>query len=273
MKYYKIIIILLVSIMNIGSSVYANEPNYKDKEMLNDIKYIFVKYKNINKTFEIQLKKIEEENDFLKAYMNYPYLKVKNKYSKDESGNEDVIELINNKIYDDILKYKNIVSSDSKEYEKEYNKLVTEQEKPFKYKYEAYSDYQVTYNKNNLISIPINFYEFTGGAHGLGTLKSYNYNLETGEELKLKDIFKEGVEYKEIVNKFIKNKIEKDKDLYFQGEGGFKGIGDNQEFYIDDEGIIIYFQRYEIAPYYVGIPKFKISFDEFKDVLRDDMVK
>ena len=33
---------------------------------------------------------------------------------------------------------------------------------------------------------------YTGGAHGLTTKVSYNYNLKTGKELKLKDLFKEG---------------------------------------------------------------------------------
>ncbi|MGQ7169915.1 PdaC/SigV domain-containing protein, partial [Escherichia sp. R-CC3] len=32
-----------------------------------------------------------------------------------------------------------------------------------KFKYEGYSNFDVTYDKNNLISIPVEFYEFTGG--------------------------------------------------------------------------------------------------------------
>ena len=32
-------------------------------------------------------------------------------------------------------------------------------------------------------------------------------------------------------------------------------------------GIVIYFGLYEIAPYYVGIPKFKLKFDEFNKYL------
>ena len=46
------------------------------------------------------------------------------------------------------------------------------------------------YNKNNILSIPLTMYEFTGGAHGLTNIKSFNYDLATGKELKLEDLFK-----------------------------------------------------------------------------------
>ena len=36
---------------------------------------------------------------------------------------------------------------------------------------------------------------------------------------------------------------------------------------IDEDGIVIYFGLYEIAPYYIGIPKFKLKFDEFNKYL------
>ena len=36
---------------------------------------------------------------------------------------------------------------------------------------------------------------------------------------------------------------------------------------IDDDGIVIYFGLYEIAPYYIGIPKFKMKFNRFSKYL------
>jgi hypothetical protein len=76
-------------------------------------------------------------------------------------------------------------------------------------------------------------------------------------------MFKDDVNYKKVVNSLIKQEIEKKQDIYFSGDEGFKGIKDNQEFYIDDDGIVVYFQLYDIAPYYVGIPKFKMTWNEF----------
>ena len=52
---------------------------------------------------------------------------------------------------------------------------------------------------------------------------------------------------------------------FTQPELGFKTIDDNQPFYLTDGGLVVYFGQYEIAPYYVGIPEFKIPFSRLKD--------
>ncbi len=94
-------------------------------------------------------------------------------------------------------------------------------------------------------------------------LNSYNYNLINGKKLKLSDMFKKDIDYKKIVNEYINHVISQNPDIYFQGEDGFKGIKEDQSFYIENDAIVIYFSLYEIAPYYVGIPKFKMEFDKF----------
>ena len=133
--------------------------------------------------------------------------------------------------------------------------------------YELVNEYTITYNHNYFISLYTDTYEFTGGAHGMTYLDTYNYNLLTGDKLTLKDMFKPGVDYKEIVNNFITEEINNNPEIYFKGDEGFKRISENQSFYIDEDGIVIYFGLYEIAPYYVGIPKFKLKFDEFNKYL------
>ena len=40
---------------------------------------------------------------------------------------------------------------------------------------------------------------------------------------------------------------------------GFTVISPNQDYYLADKSIVIYFQLYEITPYYVGFPMFPIS--------------
>ncbi|WP_122638857.1 RsiV family protein [Romboutsia sp. Marseille-P6047] len=80
-------------------------------------------------------------------------------------------------------------------------------------------------------------------------------------------MFKKDVDYKKVINDYINSEINKNKELYFTGKEGFNGISDNQDFYIEDDGIVIYFQVYDIAPYYVGIPKFKIDNNQFKKYL------
>ena len=98
-------------------------------------------------------------------------------------------------------------------------------------------------------------------------LDAYNYNLLTGDRLILKDMFKQGVNYEEIVNNFIMEEINNNPEIYLKGDYAFKGISENHDFYLDEDGLVIYFGLYEIAPYYVGIPKFKLKFDEFNKYL------
>ncbi len=229
--------------------------------------WIFKKDKDeINYLYNVQLKKIVYKNEFFKSQINYPYLQIKEKYIEKEKENINVINKINNEIYNYIVNFKDNIEKQSEEYKQEYESSYKDSSLP-KFVYEAYSEYDVTYNKDNLISIPILTYEFTGGAHGMSVLKSFNYNLKSGQELKLINIFKDNISYKSVINSYIKHEIEKNKDLYFTGKDGFKGIDDNQEFYLENDKLIIYFQLYEIAPYYVGIPKFEIPFKEIEDII------
>lgn len=125
--------------------------------------------------------------------------------------------------------------------------------------YEVNSTYEVTFNKNDILSFFIITYQSTGGAHGLSTLDAYNINSKTGEKLTLANIFKPGFDYKKLINDSVNKKIASNPSFYFQDEENkFKGISDNQEFYINDKGIVIVFELYEIAPYAFGIQEILI---------------
>lgn len=93
----------------------------------------------------------------------------------------------------------------------------------------------------------------------------YNYDLTTSQPLTIRDML--GSDYKEITNKQIKAQImERAKNpdnIYWDGSDGiegFTGIKDNQQFYINQAGNpVIVFNKYEIAPGYMGIQEFEIT--------------
>ena len=124
--------------------------------------------------------------------------------------------------------------------------------------YQLYARYKVT-NNSDIISFYIDYYQFSGGAHGITNRIAYNIEKSSGNEMQLKDIFKDNYNYKDIINKEISRQISKDPDRYFTGKDGFNGIGDNQNFYIKNNKVVIYFGLYEIAPYAAGISEFIIS--------------
>ena len=66
------------------------------------------------------------------------------------------------------------------------------------------------------------------------------------------------IQYSDIINKKIKEEISKNPENYFDSGNEFKGISENQSFYIEGDNLVIYYQLYDIAPYAFGIPEFKI---------------
>lgn len=129
--------------------------------------------------------------------------------------------------------------------------------------YQLFSKYNIT-NTENIISFYIDYYQFTGGAHGMTTRIAYNVDKSKGIKLQLKDLFNNNYDYKSVIDKEINKQIKKDPDKYFTGKEGFNGIKENQSFYIRDNTIVIYFGLYEIAPYVAGIQEFSIPSKLFK---------
>jgi hypothetical protein len=125
--------------------------------------------------------------------------------------------------------------------------------------YEAVADYQVTYSGNDVLSLYVDYYAYTGGAHGSTDRVASTIDLKTGKELQLKDWFKSGDDYEKIINTAIKQQMQLDPDQYFpETLKEWQGISENQPYYIEDGNLVVYFAQYEIAPYSSGILEFKI---------------
>ena len=118
-------------------------------------------------------------------------------------------------------------------------------------------------------------YSYLGGAHPNSYLNFYNFNLQTGELIKLSDLFIEGFE--DELNKIAEqifrdeNGISKDEDLNKAGyrfeENKFKV---NNNFSLNDEGIAFFYNSYEIAPYVMGPTKLFISYSAIKNLICRD---
>ncbi len=126
--------------------------------------------------------------------------------------------------------------------------------------YELMARY-ILINSEDILSFYIDYYQFSGGAHGITTRNTYNIDIKTGDKLMLKDLFTEGYDYKTYINNEISKEISKHPEYYFTGKEGFGGIKEDQSFYIRDNKIIIHFPYYEIAPYVTGMPEFEINYN------------
>ncbi|HWT77020.1 MAG TPA: DUF3298 and DUF4163 domain-containing protein [Mobilitalea sp.] len=133
------------------------------------------------------------------------------------------------------------------------------------HQYEAIVNYTVTYNENCLLSLYFDQYEYTGGAHGLTVRYSDTWNLPQSKRVDLNEMFPNRSNYREyviwIINRQIEQQIAKEGNIYF--ENYTQLVNENfkvNNFYLTKDGVVIYFQQYDIAPYSTGIPTFIIPY-------------
>lgn len=177
------------------------------------------------------------------------------------------------KINDEIQKRIDEVIAAGEKAAKEYNKILLEKgaKEEELYKGIVTAEYEVKFSNEAMLSFVVHTDQLDPGmAHSdVGSIY-YNIDLKTGKELKISDVL--GKEYKKIANKSISEQIkermasdenqiffgvnEEDKEL---GVEGFTGIDENRTFYINEKGnVVVTFDKYEIAPGYMGMPEFEI---------------
>jgi hypothetical protein len=150
-----------------------------------------------------------------------------------------------------------------KEMEK-YRKEEKEHCKEFPYSCEySYSTrYDIKFNKDGKLSIIIYDSTYSGGAHGLEGLKTFNFNLQTGERYTLKDIISDESKFASLT-KYAKKYMKEHQEIFFDEEiiGDF-AVNDQTQFYFTDTGIDLIFQQYEVAAYAAGHPTISIPMSE-----------
>ncbi|UFT99287.1 DUF3298 and DUF4163 domain-containing protein [Radiobacillus kanasensis] len=133
---------------------------------------------------------------------------------------------------------------------------------------EVIGQYEIKNNQRQVLSLSLSNYTYhKQAAHGMTYIKSLTFDLEEGKLCKLSDLFKPGSNYVERLSTLIKEQI-KERDIQLLDD--FTKIEPNQDFYIADKALIIYFQLYEITPYVFGFPMFPISVYDLQDILKED---
>ncbi len=206
---------------------------------------------SIAEVFTVREYKEENDTDLIEAKI--PAIK--------NTGNEELEDRINYEISSKI----NEVLEEAKQRAEEYKKavLATGGTMEDYIPTQINIDYKITYQDDNIISFVITKSESAASAYQEQYF--YNIDIENGKELNLRDVL--GENYKEIVDEEVKKQIKermeenKDNSYFTVEEGGFSGIEDEyQNFYINEnKKVTIVFQKYEIAPGYMGIQNFEIQ--------------
>ncbi len=143
------------------------------------------------------------------------------------------------------------------------------------------SSYQVVTDNDRLFALRIDTSIVMGGSNQY--TKIYNVDKEIGNTITLKDLFQEDSDYlnriSEEIKKQMKENMEKDSNLqYFLEEDvdgySFDGIKNDVNFYVNKDGkLTIVFDKYEVAPGYMGIVEFTIPTSVVSDIVKDGYLK
>ena len=130
-------------------------------------------------------------------------------------------------------------------------------------------DYEVKYQQGNILSMVLITDEAWVSAYGVRYY--YNLDLSQNRHLTLQDLL--GDNYVEIANESIirqmKERDAADENAVYWGIGkaaddgmidGFQTVDENTSFYINADGNpVVCFEKYEVAPGYMGFQEFEIQ--------------
>lgn len=201
-------------------------------------------------SLEITSKNIDEQEETFITELKIPVIAgVKN---------QETMQAMNESMENDILKYKADTEASSKENHAEAKANGYELSPGY-----AGSIFKERYNQDNILSLTVTLLANVGGAHPDTYQSAYNFDLSDGKNLMIKDVLNETQldKVNEIIGAQIKADAE-DKMYYDDVVQNFEGIRADQGFYFQDKTLVVFFDLYEIAPYVVGIPEFKINFTD-----------
>lgn len=133
---------------------------------------------------------------------------------------------------------------------------------------EMLGTYEIKNNQRQVLSLTQSNYTYHyRAAHGMTFIRSLTFDLKRGKRCDLKDLFKPGSDYVKRLSTLIHEQI-KERNIEVISE--FTTIKPNQEFYIADKTLVIYFQLYDFTPYVFGFPMFPISVYDIQDIIDED---
>ncbi len=182
------------------------------------------------------------------------------------SKNSSVEQKVNNFLEEEFkqsIAWYDEIQSDSSNYE----------DMNYDMQYSFETGFQVEYNSEKFVSIVLNHYQFTGGAHGNYFALGYNIRMSDGKILTLKDIIKSD-SFDILTDECGQAILEAYQASTLMEAGLFEDeivIEVDQDFYITPTALVLQFDPYEIGPYAMGEIIAEIPFQKINDILKDNL--
>jgi len=125
----------------------------------------------------------------------------------------------------------------------------------------------------NTMTIILSQYAYTGGAHPNSFETYLNFNKETGQLIQIEDF----VADKKLLLTVVEQQFREAYDLTADQDLTTAGLFENQlvlpqNFAITKEGLLLFYNTYEIAPYAAGPYTVRIPWTRLEDVLKEDSI-
>ena len=189
-----------------------------------------------------------------------------------------IADSINKKVFSVL---KEIIYFGEKPYTaKDYNGLLTsfidsyeKLQKEFpndKFGWEADINGSVKYQSENVLNIEISHYTYTGGAHGYQGLRSLLFDPSTGKLIANNKLFNDREAFKAFAEKKFRDKYKIPANKSINSTGLMfekEKFHLPQNIFFTDNGLLLYYNSYEVASYADGPKEFLLSFTEVNDYL------
>lgn len=205
-------------------------------------------------TIEVHTATTKGKKPYLEYQLNYPQFR--------NIPDKRFQKKLNTYYEKSIDKFKRKLEKDAKTYYEQSQ----ETDAPF-HPYVANVEYKVPFNTFPLLSLYVNYYQYTGGAHGMYEWKANTFDLQRNKPLRLADLFQKDSQYESIIKTEIVKQIEQNKENYFPDAAEKVMKEKNLKYVLEQDNLMIYFPLYEIAPYVSGIPQFHIPYTLLREVL------
>lgn len=127
--------------------------------------------------------------------------------------------------------------------------------------FEVIQEFKVTYARSCVLSLYMDRYEYTGGAHGSTVRLSQTWNLQKCGQVRLRELVQCPPGFRDYILRIVEAQIAKNPDIYFDNYRELiRETFNENSFYCTPRGIVLYYQQYDIAPYASGIREFLIPY-------------
>ncbi len=147
------------------------------------------------------------------------------------------------------------------------------------WKYELIIVYHDFHPFSEIVSFKFEGYSFTGGAHGSSVLHTKTFDLATGREYTLDQVFKRETPYLQTLSQLTREQLQQQDKLgndyqEFMVEPGTAPDKENfTHFVLKENSVVFYFEDYQVAPYAAGEQYVEFSYQELEDFLEIDFYK